>query len=52
MMENRSSCLQYLRDFFTATKGFYHPSNVDDFQEDLIKFLAELTDTFVYRVYL
>ncbi|CAF1622524.1 unnamed protein product, partial [Adineta ricciae] len=52
MMGNGSSCLRYLKDFFTATKSFYHPSNTGDFQRDLIRFLSKLSQAFVDRVHL
>ncbi|CAF4225353.1 unnamed protein product, partial [Adineta steineri] len=52
MMGNGSSCLQYLRDLFTAIKSFYHPSNTGDFQQDLVSFLSKLSQAFVDRVHL
>ena len=52
MMGNGSSCLQYLRDLFTAIKSFYHPSNTGDFQQELVNFLAKLSQAFVDRVHL
>ena len=52
MMGNGSSCLQYLRDLFTAIKSFYHPSNNGDFQQDLVTFLAKLSQAFVDRIHL
>jgi flagellar hook-associated protein FlgK len=52
MMGNGSSCLQYLQDFFTAIKSFYHPSNSGKFQQDLISFLSKLSQAFVDRVHL
>jgi len=52
MMGNGSSCLQYLRDLFTAIKSFYHPSNTGDFQQDLVTFLSKLSQSFVDRVHL
>ncbi|CAF4532895.1 unnamed protein product [Rotaria socialis] len=52
MMSNGSSCLQYLRNLFTAIKSFYYPSNTGDFQHDIVQFLAELTESFIDRVHL
>ena len=52
MMGNGSSCLKYLKDLFTATKTFYHPSNTGDFQQDLVSFLAKLSQAFIDRVHL
>ncbi len=52
MMGNNSSCIQYLRDLFTAIKIFYHPSNTGKFQTELISFLSMLAQTFVDRIYL
>ncbi|UJR35822.1 hypothetical protein I4U23_028569 [Adineta vaga] len=52
MMGNGSSCLQYLKDLFTATKTFYHPSNTGDFQQDLVSFLSKLSQAFIDRVHL
>jgi hypothetical protein len=52
MMGKESSCLQYLRDLFTAIKSFYHPSNTGDFQQELVSFLSKLSQAFVDRVHL
>ena len=52
MIGNGSSCLQYLRDLFIAIKSFYHPSNTDKFQENLVKFVLQLAEHFVDRVHL
>ncbi|CAF0754546.1 unnamed protein product [Rotaria sp. Silwood1] len=52
MMGNGSSCLQYLKDLFTAIKSFYHPSNTGDFQQDLVSFLSKLSQAFLDRVHL
>ncbi|CAF1939925.1 unnamed protein product [Rotaria magnacalcarata] len=52
MMGNGSSCLQYLRNLFTAIKSFYYPSNTGDFQHGIVQFLAELTQSFIDRVHL
>ncbi|CAF1193827.1 unnamed protein product [Rotaria sp. Silwood1] len=45
-----SSCLQYLRDLFTAIKTFYHPSNIGEFQKYLIELILKLAEQFVERV--
>ncbi|CAF1351670.1 unnamed protein product, partial [Rotaria sordida] len=50
MIGNGGSCLQYLRDLFTATKTFYHPSNTGEFQQYLIEFILKLVEPFVERV--
>ena len=52
MMGNTSSCLDYLRDLFIAIKNFYHPSNAEEFQGDLINFISMLAQAMVDRVYL
>ncbi|UJR17800.1 hypothetical protein I4U23_004699 [Adineta vaga] len=52
MIGNGGSCLQYVKDLFTAIKSFYHPSNTGDFQQYLVNFLSELATKFVERVYL
>ncbi|CAF4737571.1 unnamed protein product, partial [Rotaria socialis] len=52
MMSNGSSCLQYLRNLFTAIKSVYYPSNTGDFQHDIVQFLVELTESFIDRVHL
>ncbi len=52
MIGNGSSCLQYLRDLLFSMKGFYHPSNTGEFQENLIEFVLQLARYFVDRVYL
>ncbi|CAF0736207.1 unnamed protein product [Didymodactylos carnosus] len=52
MLGNGSSCLQYLKDLFTAIKTFYHPSNTGKFQQDLVGFLSKLAQAFVDRVHL
>lgn len=52
MMGNGNLCIQYLKDLFTAIKSFYHPSNTGEFQQDLVTFLAKLSQAFVDRVHL
>jgi hypothetical protein len=52
MMGHNSTCIQYLRELFTAIKNFYHPSNTGEFQTDLVSFLSMLAQSFVDRVYL
>jgi hypothetical protein len=52
MMSNGSSCIQYLRDLFTAIKNFYHPSNTGEFQGELVSFISTLAQAFVDRVHL
>ncbi|CAF0870123.1 unnamed protein product, partial [Didymodactylos carnosus] len=52
MLGNGSSCLQYLKDLFTAIKTFYHPSNTGKFQDDLVDFISNLAQVFVDRVHL
>lgn len=52
MIGNGSSSLDYLRDLLFSIKSFYHPSNTEYFQENLIDFLVALTRDFLDRVHL
>ena len=52
MLGNGSSCLQYLKELFTAIKNYYHPSNNGKFQHELINFLSKLAQALVDRVHL
>jgi hypothetical protein len=52
MLGNGSSCLKYLKDFLTAIKNFYHPSNTGKFQQHIVSFLSKLAQAFVDRVHL
>jgi hypothetical protein len=50
MIGNGNSCLQYLRDLLFSIKSFYHPSNTEHFQENLVDFVVGLARDFVDRV--
>lgn len=50
MIGNGSSVLKYLTEFLIATKNFYHPSNMGDFQQNLLNFLSQLGQVFVNRL--
>lgn len=51
MIGNKSATLQYLQDLFIAMKSFYHPSNAEEFQVNLIEFISKLAEYFLDRVY-
>ena len=52
MIGNGSPCLQYLRDLLFSIKCFYHPSNTEYFQENLVDFVVALARDFLDRVHL
>jgi len=52
MIENGNSCLKYLEELLFSIKTFYHPSNTDILQENLVDFLVSLSKHFVDRVHI
>ncbi|CAF1453615.1 unnamed protein product, partial [Adineta ricciae] len=50
MIGNGSSCLEHIKDFFRSIKSFYHLSNTEYFQGNIVEFLTELTNQFLERV--
>lgn len=52
MIGNGNSCIQYLKDLLFSIKCFYHPSNTEYSQENLIDFIVGLSRDFIDRLHL
>lgn len=50
MIGNQNSTLKYLNDLLISIKHFFSPSNRDENQKDLIRFLLRLTESFLDRI--